>query len=42
MMPGKAVPQRLRARRFLPIYMRYKWTKWRFQERRGYSAKVRS
>jgi len=27
--------------RFMPIYMRYKWTKWRFQEARGFSAKVR-
>ncbi|KAK9822468.1 hypothetical protein WJX81_005700 [Elliptochloris bilobata] len=25
--------------RFMPIYLRYKWTKWRFQEQRGFSAK---
>ena len=28
--------------RFMPIYLRYKWTKWRFQEARGFSAKVRT
>jgi len=26
----------------MPIYLRYKWTKWRFQEARGFSAKVRT
>ncbi|CAL8465766.1 g5302 [Coccomyxa elongata] len=25
-------------RRFLPIYLRYRWTTWRYQEARGYTA----
>lgn len=27
-------------RRFLPIYLRYRWTTWRYQEARGYTAQA--
>ncbi len=29
-------------RRFLPIYLRYRWTTWRYQESRGYTAQASS
>lgn len=27
-------------RRFLPIYLRYRWTTWRYQEARGYTTQA--